>query len=179
MDLLTPSKEVFIWFVVLLDIVCYHSESLLPSLDKYDNHFSDKDKDATSEFIEIVKKNGVLTTTPLSAHKPFKGYRTKDTFLFMIVKKQVLADQKKVAPDIDLPSGNPPTTGVIPFTFSFPESIASIKVEHGDLDSNKKRKLPQDEAASLVSPSMAMEFDDGDFLFNYTTTVANIPFYGA
>jgi hypothetical protein len=51
----------------------------------------------------------------------------------MIVKKQVLVEQKNqktvVSPDIDLPSENPPTTGVIPFTFSFPELIACIKLE--------------------------------------------------
>ena len=91
----------------------------------------------------------------------------------MIVKKQVLAERNNhktvVSPDIDLPYANPPTTGVIPFTFTFPESIACIKLEPGDSDSNKKRKLVQDLAASRVSPpSMAMEFDDGHVCFDYT-----------
>jgi hypothetical protein len=178
MDLLTPSEEAFIRFVVLLDIFRYHSESILPSLEKFDNLFSDHDKDAVYEFIDIVKKNGVSTTDSLSSRKPFKGYRTKDISLFMIVKKKVLSDQKE-APNIDIPFGTPPTTCVIPFTFSVPESIPSIKVEPGYSDSNKKRKLSQDEAASLVSPSLAMEFDDEDFLSNYTTTVGNINMYGA
>jgi hypothetical protein len=176
MDLLTPSEEAFIWFVVLLDIVRYHYESLLPALNKYINLFSDDDTKFASDFLETIKEQevGVLTTHPLSTRKPFKGYRTKDISLFMIVKKQVIADRKTqttlVATDENLPSGNLPTTGVIPFTFSFPESIASIKVEPGYSDSNKKRKLSQCEAASLVSPSMAMEFDDGDLLFNYPIT---------
>jgi hypothetical protein len=99
----------------------------------------------------------------------------------MIVKKQVIAEQKNqktiVSPDIDLPSGNPPMTGVIPFTFSFPESIACIKLEPGDYDSNKKQKLLQDRAASPVSPSMAMEFDDGDVCFDYTNA-AHITLHG-
>jgi hypothetical protein len=91
----------------------------------------------------------------------------------MIVKKQVLAERKNhktvVSPDIDIASANSSTTGVIPFTFSFPESIASIKLEPGDSDSNKKRKLVQDLAASRVSPpSMAMEFDDADLFFDCT-----------
>jgi hypothetical protein len=178
MDLLTPSEEAFIRFVVLLDIVRYHYESLLPALNKYINLFSDDDTKFASDFLETIKEQevGVLTTHPLSTRKPFKGYRTKDISLFMIVKKQVIADRKTqttvVATDVDLPSGNPPTTtGVIPFTFSFPESIASIKVEASDSDSNKKkRKFSQCEDESLVSPSMAMEFDDGEFLFNYPTT---------
>jgi hypothetical protein len=33
MDLLTPCEEAFIWFVVLLDIIRYHSYSLEPSLE--------------------------------------------------------------------------------------------------------------------------------------------------
>jgi hypothetical protein len=81
-----------------------------------------------------------------------------------------------VSPDIDLPSANPPTTGVIPFTFSFLELIACIKLEPGHKDSTKKQKLLQDGTASQVSPSMAMEFDDGDVCFDYTNA-AHIPFH--
>jgi hypothetical protein len=73
--------------------------------------------------------------------------------------------------NINLPSGNPPTTGVIPFTFSFPELIACIKLEPGDYDSNKKQKLLQDGATSRVSPSKAMDFDDRDVCFDYTKAV--------
>jgi hypothetical protein len=114
-------------------------------------------------------------------HMPFKEYHTKDILLFMTVKKQVLAEQKNhktvVSPNISLPSGNPPTTGVIPFTFSFMESIVCVKLEPGDYDSNKKRKLLQDGAASRVSPSMAMESNDGDMCFDYTNA-AHITFRG-
>jgi hypothetical protein len=183
MDLSTPSEEAFIRFVVILDILRYHFESLAPSLDKYDNLFCHKDKDAVYRMIEFVKEHEVLTSNTLSACKPFKGYHTKDILLFMIVKKQVLSDRKNQrtvdANNIDVTSGNPPTTGIIPFTFSFPESIASIKVEPNDSDSNKKRKLTQDGSSSIVSPSMAMEFDDdGETFFDYST-LENIPFYSA
>ena len=90
----------------------------------------------------------------------------------MIVKKQVLAERhilkNTASPDIDLLSPNPSMTGFIPFAFSFPESIAVIKLESDHNDSDKKRKLLQDGAARRVSPSMAMEFDDGHVCFDYT-----------
>jgi hypothetical protein len=129
---------------------------------------------------DMIKKNRKMY--PFMYRRPFKGYHTKDILLFMIVKKQVLAEQHilktVVSPNINLPFANPPMTGVIPFTFSFPESIACIKWEPGLNDSNKKQKLLQDGAASRVSsPSMTMEFDDGDFCFDYTN-VAHIPFRG-
>jgi hypothetical protein len=182
-DLLTPCEEAFIWFVVLLDIMCYHPYSLVPLLEKYNILFSAQDTDAILEFIETDTKHGVIKIKPypFMYRRPFKGYHTKDIFLFMIVKKQVLAERHilktAVSPDINLPSANPPTTAVIPFTFSFPESIACIKLEPGHYDSNKKGKLLQDGAASQVSPSMATEFDDGDFCFDYTNA-AHIPFRG-
>jgi hypothetical protein len=101
---------------------------------------------------------------------PFKGYYTKDILLFMIVKKQVLAERHilktAVSSNINLPSTNPPMTGFIPFTSSFLELIACIKLEPSHYNSNKKQKLLQDGAASQVSPSMAMEFDDGYFCFD-------------
>jgi hypothetical protein len=181
MDLLTPCEEAFIWFVVLLDIIRYHSYSLEPSLEKYDILFSDQDKEAILDFIGTYTKHGVERSQPppFSCRKPFKGYRTKDIHLFLIVKKQVLSERMNqktvVSPDIDLPSGNLTTTGVIPFTFSFPESIACIKLE--PYDSNKKRKLLQQGPASPTSPSMAMAFDDGDVFFDYTK-VTDIPLQG-
>jgi hypothetical protein len=183
MDLLTPCEEAFIWFVVLLDIMHYHSYSLVPLLEKYGILFSARDTDAVLEFIKTYTKPGVkkIQPYPFMYCTPFKGYHTKDILLFMIVKKQVLAEQQNlktvVSPNINLPSANPPTTDVIPFTFSFPESIACIKLEPGHYDSNKKRKLLQDGAASRVSPSMAMEFDDEDFCFDYTNA-AHISFRG-
>jgi hypothetical protein len=60
----------------------------------------------------------------------------------MIVKKQVLVEQQNLKTvmslNINLPSANPPMTGVIPFTFSFPELIACIKLEPSHYESNKK-----------------------------------------
>jgi hypothetical protein len=175
MDLLTPCEEAFIRFVVLLDIIRYHSDSLVTSLEKYGILFSAQDKAAVLDFNETCTTHGIgmIQRYPFNNHKPFKGYRTNDINLFMIVKKQVLSERNNqktmLSPVIDLPSANPPTTGVIPFTFSFPELIACIKLEPGHYDSNKKRKLLQDGAASRgVSPSMAMEFDDGHVCFDYT-----------
>jgi hypothetical protein len=183
MDLLTPCKEAFIWFVVLLDIMRYHPYSLMPLLGKYGILFSTQDTDAILEFINMYTKHGVekIQQYPFMYRRPFKGYHTKDILLFMIFKKQVLAERhilkNAVSPDIDLPSANPPTTGFIPFTFSFPESNSCIKLEPGHNDSNKKQKLLQDGAARRVSPSVAMEFDDGYFCFDYTNA-AHIPFCG-
>jgi hypothetical protein len=170
---LTPCEEAFIWFVVLLDIIPYHSYSLMPSLEK----------DAILEFIETYTEHGVemIQPYPFNYHTPFKGYHTKDILLFMIVQKQVLAEQNNqkavVSPDISLPSGNPPTTGVLPFTFSLLELIACINLEPSDYDSSKKQKLLLVGASSRVSPSMAMEFDDGDVCFDYTNA-AHITLHG-
>jgi hypothetical protein len=171
------------WFVVLLDIIPYHPYSLVPLLEKYGILFSAQDTNAVLEFIDMYIKHGVkkIQQYPFMYRRPLMGYHTKDILLFMIVKKQVLAEQhilkNPVSPNINLPSANPPMTGFIPFTFSLPESIACIKLEPGHNDSNKKRRLLQDEAASRVSPSMAMEFDDGYFSFDYTNA-AHIPFCG-
>jgi hypothetical protein len=52
MDLLTPREEVFIQFMVLLDIICYHSYSLVPFPEKYGILFSTQDTVAVLEFIE-------------------------------------------------------------------------------------------------------------------------------
>jgi hypothetical protein len=57
-------------------------------------------------------KHGVekIQPYPFNYHMPFKGYHTKDILLFIIVKKQVLAEQKNqktmVSPYINLPSGH-------------------------------------------------------------------------
>jgi hypothetical protein len=60
MDLLTPCKEAFIWFVVLLDIIRYHLYSLMPLLEKYYGIlFSAQDTNAVLEFIDIYTKHGV------------------------------------------------------------------------------------------------------------------------
>jgi hypothetical protein len=158
----------------------YHPYALVPLLDKYGVLFSAQDTNAILEFIDTYTKHGVekIQQYPYMYRRPFKGYRTKDILLFTIVKKQILAERhilnNTASPNIDLPSANPSMTGFIPFTFSFPESIACIKLEP---DHDKKRKLLQDGAASRVSPSMAMEFDDGYFISDYTNA-AHIPFCG-
>ena len=94
MDLVTPCKEAFIQFVVLLDIMRYHPYSLEPLLEKYGILFSAQDKNAVLEFIDTYTKHGVekIQQYPYMYRRPFKGYRTKDILLFMIVKKQVLAE---------------------------------------------------------------------------------------
>jgi hypothetical protein len=64
MGLLTPCEEAFLWFVVLLDIMRYHSYSLVPLLEKYGILFSAQDKDAILEFIETYTKHGVKKIQP-------------------------------------------------------------------------------------------------------------------
>jgi hypothetical protein len=94
MDLLTPCEDSFIQFVVLLDIMRYHSYSLVTLLEKYGILFSTQDTDAVLEIIKIYTKHGVekIQPYPFNYCTPFKGYHTKDILLFMIVKKQVLAE---------------------------------------------------------------------------------------
>jgi hypothetical protein len=94
MDLLTPCEEAFIWFVVLLDIMRYHSYSLMPLLEKYGILFSAQDKDAVLELIETYTKHGdeKIQPYPFNYRMPFKEYHTKDILLFIIVKKQVLVE---------------------------------------------------------------------------------------
>jgi hypothetical protein len=107
MDLLIPCKEAFIQFVVLLDIIRYHPYALVPLLEKYGVLFSAQDTNAVLEFIDMYTKHGVekIQLYPFMYHRPFKGYRTKDILLFMIVKKQVLAERhilkNTASPDID------------------------------------------------------------------------------
>jgi hypothetical protein len=64
LDLLTPCEEAFIWFVVLLDIMQYHSYSLVPFLEKYHILFSAQDKDVVQKFIETFTKHGVKKIQP-------------------------------------------------------------------------------------------------------------------
>jgi hypothetical protein len=117
MDLLTPCKEAFIMFVVLLDIMRYHPYALVPLLEKYGILFSAQDTNAILEFINMYTKHGVkkIQQYPFMYRRPFNGYRTKDIFLFTIVRKQVLAERhilkNTVSPNINLPSANPSTTG--------------------------------------------------------------------
>jgi hypothetical protein len=79
MDLLTPCEEAFILFVVLLDIICYHSYSLVHLLDKHCILFSAQDKDTVLAFIKTYMKHGVkkIQPHPFNYHTPFKGSRTK------------------------------------------------------------------------------------------------------
>jgi hypothetical protein len=59
MDLLTPTEEAFIRFVMLLDIMRYHPYSLVPLLEKYGILFSAQDKNAVLEFIDTYMNHGV------------------------------------------------------------------------------------------------------------------------
>jgi hypothetical protein len=63
----------------------------VPLLEKYGILFSAQDKDAILEFIKPYTKHGVekIQPYPFNYRMPFKGYRTKDILLFVIVKKQV------------------------------------------------------------------------------------------
>jgi hypothetical protein len=72
----------------------YHPYSLVPLLEKYGILFSAQDTNAILEFINRDKKHGVekIQQYPYMYRRPFKGYHTKDILLFMIVKKQVLAE---------------------------------------------------------------------------------------
>jgi hypothetical protein len=135
MDILTPCEESFVWLLIVLDIIRYHSESLGPALAKYASLFSKEDEQAVDKFITSYTK-GIEKVPPFPfSRKPFKGYHSNNIYLFVIIKKQVLEESKNVnsvMSYMERHSENGPTTGAIPFTFNFPKSNASIKLESDD-----------------------------------------------
>jgi hypothetical protein len=175
MQMLTPSEESFVRFVVLLEIIRYHSESILPILSKYESLFYEEDHQAVKKFIETYTTEEVeiiLRASPSSRRKPFKGYRTKDIYLFTAIKRQVLLERKNFNTSIThdssgLPSVDETINGTHPFTFQYPEAMATIKLEPDDSHSHtKKRKHSPSE--DIASSNVAMEFDDGDMAFDYS-----------
>jgi hypothetical protein len=63
MDILTPCEEAFVRFVILVDIMRYHQESLEPTLDKYHSLFSTEEKESVFEFMDFYK-SGKADNTP-------------------------------------------------------------------------------------------------------------------
>jgi hypothetical protein len=177
MDLLTPSEESFVRFLVILEIIRYHSESILPLVSKYNSLFYDEDEKAITDFIATYTKEGVdriLTASTPLRRKPFKGYRNNDISLFTVIKKQVLLERKNSNTSTICPSGDE-TRNITPscFTFQYPEAMVTIKLEKlepDDSDSSKKRKhAPSNDCNhSEDYSSVAMEFDDGEVAFDYS-----------
>jgi len=183
MDHLSPSEETFVRFVILLDIMRYHPDALEATLDKYSSLFTIEEKQSVLDFINSYTC-GRVEIPPFSIaaknRKVVKGYRSNDIALFIKIKKKVLEERhhvNTVMSEVDGSSQNGSTNAfpenqfnVLPFTFDYHQVNASIKIESFDSVSNKKRKFHQSDGGNTSSASlMAMEFDDGDVCFDYST----------
>jgi hypothetical protein len=185
MDVLTPSEEAFVRFVILVDLMRYHYESLATAVPKYEALFTKEETDALLDFMKAYPGEKLENLAlPLSRNrKVVKGYRSNDIALFVKIKNQVTEDREHVnivMSEIDEASENGSMNGsfpsnrfdILPFTFHYPQFHASIKKEElGDSDS-KKRKFPVslDGTTATASPT-AMDFDDGNVCFDYYSKI--------
>jgi hypothetical protein len=188
MELLGPSEEAFIRFVILADLMRYHSEDLDAGVEKYERLFTDEERDALLQFTKDYQgpKND-HSNFRFSNRKVIKGYRTGDIALFTKIKKKVKEDRHHVvtmvaqmdeaAKDRMKTDGFPANRfNVLPFTFNYQDQVApgeNIKVEPDDSVS-KKRKLSAsvERSNSNVCPC-AMELDEDD-IFDYGPNIEQI-----
>jgi hypothetical protein len=170
LDLMTPSQEAFIRFVVLVDCMRYHG-LILRNFSNGEGGDSD-DKEELIEFMANYK-GPMNSTLPASRHCPpkiIKGYRSPDIALYLTIKKKVLEERhhvKTVLSELDdatettMASNGFPTNcfNVSPFTFYFPGH--EVKEERNDKDASKQRKYC---APPLINiHQSAMELDDDDY----------------
>ena len=184
MDVLTPSEEAFVRFVILVDLMRYHYESLETTVQKYGALFTTEETDALSDFMKAYQGEKVENSgLPLSRNcKVVKGYHSNDIALFVKIKNQVTEDCEHVnvvMSEMDKASknGSFPSNqfNILPFTFHYPQFHASIKKEEFVDSDSKKRKFPisLDGTTATASPT-AMDFDDGDVCFDYySKTITN------
>ena len=155
LDLLGPSQEAFIRFVVLVDCMRYHGV-ILRNLANTDGISDPDDNEALVEFMANYKgpKNTTIPYFEFSVPKVIKGYRSHDIALYSTIKKKVLEERHHVvtvlselddAAKTTMASDGFPTNrfNVRPFTFNYPghEVKPGIKEECIDKDASKKRKL--------------------------------------
>jgi len=138
MDLLSPSEEAFIRFVILVDLMRYHHHSLFISLHKYKLLFSSKESKAVSAFMdayegEKVESPSPFLVPPATCKKIVKGFRSKDIALYMSIKKEVVNERA-------ICSEQTAVDKAAPFTFHFPEVDGKIKEEPDISSSGSKRK---------------------------------------
>jgi len=186
MDLLSPSVEAFVRFVLLVDLMRYHHQTLEATLHKYLSLFSSEDRDALVEFMNYYKgpKNEHSPTVVASIpplRKVIKGYRSHDIALFSKIKKQVVEDRqhaltillemnaeasKTSTVEDDFPANR---FDVRPFIFHFRGLHVKpiVKVEHDDNGASRKRKKPAPPESTTTNVGhLAMDVDDTN-LFDY------------
>jgi hypothetical protein len=143
MDLMSPSKEAFIRFVILVDLMRYHHHSLFVSVQKYQLLFSNEERKALADFMagyegeKVESPPSGLVSSP--THKKLvKGFHTKDIALYMWMKKQVV---KECTSSESISSEQNAVLGeTAPFTFHFPELAGLIKKDPDKSSSCSKRK---------------------------------------
>ena len=98
LDLLSPSQEAFIRFVVLVDLMRYHGV-ILRNYSNAAHGFSDPDDNkALIEFMANYKgpKNTTLPFYGTIRPKIMKGYHSEDIALYSTIKKKVLEERHHV-----------------------------------------------------------------------------------
>ena len=138
MDLMSPSEEAFIRFVILVDLMRYHHHSLFISLRKYKLLFSSEESKAVSDFMDAyegdkVESNSPFLVPPPTRKKIVKGFRSKDIALYMSIKKDVVNERAICSEQIAVGKA-------APFTFHFQEVDVKIKEEPDIYSSGTKRK---------------------------------------
>jgi hypothetical protein len=186
MDLLSPSVEAFIRFVLLVDLMRYHHQTLEATLRKYHSLFPSEDRDALVEFMNYYKgpKNehspSVVASIP-PLRKVIKGYRSDDIALFSKIKKQVVEDRQHAFTILSEMKAEASKTSTVeddfpanrfdvrPFIFHYSghEVEPNIKVEHDDNVTSRKRKKPAPLESTMTNVGhLAMDVDDTN-LFDY------------
>jgi hypothetical protein len=79
MDLMSPCKEAFIRFVILVDLMHYHHHSLFVSLHKYQLLFSNEERKAVANFMVWYEGEKIESFLPGLMPSPtrkklFKGF---------------------------------------------------------------------------------------------------------
>jgi hypothetical protein len=157
MDLMSPSEEAFIRFVILVDLMRYHHHSLFISLRKYQLLFNNEERKAVADFMSRYDGEKVESSSPglvpsPTSKKIVKGFRSTDIALYMWMKKEVVKERTTS----ESMSSNPnAVVETAPFTFHFPELVGLIKEEPDKSSSGSKRKH------QLIShvPACAMPMD--------------------
>jgi hypothetical protein len=190
MDVLTPSEEAFVRFVILVDLMRYHYVSLDSAVQKYGALFTPEERGVLFDFMKTYqgeKVESLCMGLSRSDRKVVKGYHSSDIALFVEIKNQVTKDRQHVnavMSEINETSNNGLINGsfplsnrfdILPFTFHYPQFHVSIKKEELVDSGSKKRKFAvSSNGTTNTASDTAMEFDDGDMGFEYySETITN------
>jgi hypothetical protein len=142
MDLLSPSEEAFIRFVILVDLMRYHHHSLFVSVCKYQLLFSNEERKALANFMAGYEGEKVESPLPGLVPSPtrkklVKGFCSKDIALYMWMKKQVVKERTLSE---SISSEQNAVGETAPFIFHFSEQAGLIKEDPDKSSSGSKRK---------------------------------------